>query len=506
MIAKVTRGASGRGLIRYLFGPGRANEHTGQRVITLGVALGGDALAGGGLSSQEVADLGSGLDEAHEAFGTDSKGGHLYHLSLSLPAGDRQLTDDQWTEIAQKTIEALGFEGHTVEPAAWVAVGHGTSINGNEHIHIAASLIRVDGSQVDIWQDRRTLSKVLAQIEHNYGLTVVQGREGEGMPGLSRAELECTARDQRAEPPRLTLARIVREASVASRDEAEFVRRLRGTGALVRPRFETGGKEAVVGYSVALRAGDGATPVWFGGGKLARDLTLPNLRQFWEQSAEDRKDAVVEWCATRSDFLGREAVLGDPGDWQRAVAGIERSVERLIAIPVSDLAAWRGAAREAAGVFSALSRRFEGDSPGPMADAADTLARSAQSRPEDPPPSRAAVRDFRGIAAIVAQSGLNNGSPMVWAMLVDQMGRTLRAIGDAHAVRGESQMAQALGERLSDEILELHERFETSSTQHLIPGEQMQDDRAAAAMHEIPKSQPRHHRRHGPNQARGIER
>jgi hypothetical protein len=116
------------------------------------------------------------------------------------------------------------------------------------------------------------------------------------------------------------------------------------------------------------------------------------------------------------------------------------------------------------------------------------------------------VRDFRGIAAIVAQSGLNNGSPMVWAMLVDQMGRTLRAIGDAHAVRGESQMAQALGERLSDEILELHERFETSSTQHLIPGEQMQDDRAAAAMHEIPKSQPRHHRRHGPNQARGIER
>jgi hypothetical protein len=111
MIAKVTRGASGRGLIRYLFGPGRANEHTGQRVITLGVALGGDALAGGGLSSQEIADLGAGLDEAHEAYGTDSKGGHLYHLSLSLPAGDRQLTDDQWTEIAQKTIESLGFEG-----------------------------------------------------------------------------------------------------------------------------------------------------------------------------------------------------------------------------------------------------------------------------------------------------------------------------------------------------------------------------------------------------------
>jgi hypothetical protein len=47
MIAKVTSGSSGRGLIRYLFGPGQANEHTDQRVITSGLELGGDALAGG---------------------------------------------------------------------------------------------------------------------------------------------------------------------------------------------------------------------------------------------------------------------------------------------------------------------------------------------------------------------------------------------------------------------------------------------------------------------------
>jgi hypothetical protein len=91
-------------------------------------------------------------------------------------------------------------------------------------------------------------------------------------------------------------------------------------------------------------------------------------------------------------------------------------------------------------------------------------------------------------------------------MLLSQLGRTLDAISDAHAVRGESQMAKALGERLSAEILELHGRFETSSTQDRIPGEQTQDDRAAAAMREIPKSQPRHHRSRGPNQARGIER
>ena len=85
MIAKVTIGSSGRGLIRYLFGPGQANEHTDQRVITSGLELGGDALAGGNLSSQQIADIGAGLDAAHEEFGTNPKGGHILHVSLSLP-------------------------------------------------------------------------------------------------------------------------------------------------------------------------------------------------------------------------------------------------------------------------------------------------------------------------------------------------------------------------------------------------------------------------------------
>ncbi len=504
MIAKVTQGASGRALIRYLFGPGRANEHTGQRVVTSGIVMG--VKEERALTAVEIADLGAALDAANDSYRTNPAGGHIWHLSLSLPAGDGQLTDDQWAEIAHQAVEAVGFEREGVEPAAWVAVGHGTSATGNQHIHIAASLVRVDGSRVDIWQSKRTLSRVCAELEHTYGLTIIAGREGRGMPGLSRAELRSTAREQWAEPPRITLARMVREASVASKDEAEFVRRLRASGPLVRPRFETGGKEAVVGYSVALRTGDGDTPIWFGGGKLGRDLTLPNLRLFWEQSAGDRKAAVVEWSAAKSVAPGREAVLGGPRDWQRASEGIERAVEKLRGIPVSDLNAWRGAARESAGVFAAWSRRFEGDSPGPLADSADALARSAQRRPGDPVPSRAAVRDFRGIAAIVAQSALNNDSPMVWAMLVDQLGRTLRTISDAHIARGETEMVTALVDRLSAELTELHERFETNSARELIPGERAPKDRAAAVMEEILERQPGHHRVRGPSKERSIER
>ena len=468
MIGKITTGASGRALIRYLFGPGKANEHTDQRVITSGLALGGDVLACGALSGQAIVELGSDLDAANDLSRANPAGGHIWHLSLSLPAGDRPLTDDQWAEVARKATKAIGFEREGLEPAAWVAVAHGASAQGNQHIHIAASLVRLDGSRVETWQSKRTISRVCAEVERTYGLTVVEGRAGRGMPGLTRAELERTDREQRAEPPRITLARIVREASVASKDEAEFVRRLRGNEVLVRPRFETGANEAVIGYSVAVRPRVGDTPIWFGGGKLAKDLTLPSLRQFWELSPSDCRAAVAEWTVTRS-VSGREAVRGVPGDLQRAVSMASDAAELLATVSVSDLAAWRGAARETAGVFAVLSRRIEGDTPGPLAATADVLARSVQSRPGEPMASRTPGRGLRGVAAVVAQSELSNESPVAWVMLLDQLGRTLRAISSAHVARGETEMAIALVEHLEGELVALHVQFTRSRDEGLAP-------------------------------------
>src|ERR1035437_8431168 len=376
MIGKITRGSSGRALIRYLFGPGKANEHTDQRVVVSGLNIGIEE--GRPLTTEEIAALGVAIDSAKDAHRADPPGGHIWHVSLSIPQEERPIADEEWADIAQRVMSALGFEKEGMQPAPWVAIGHGTSAYGNQHIHIAASLVRLDGRQVNVWQDRKTLSRVCKQLEHAYGLTIVEGRDGKGMPGLTRAELDRTERERRAEPARVTLARRVREASVAFCDETSFVRRLRADGVLVRPRFETGGQNAVVGYSVALRSTVDDKPIFFGGGKLAKDLTLPSLRQFWEQSLADRLAAVGEWRATESKAHGRETGPGGPDNWNQAVAAAERLAEELKAGPVSALAAWRGAAWEAAGVFGASSRRFEGGSPGPLAATADALARSAQ--------------------------------------------------------------------------------------------------------------------------------
>lgn len=67
-------------------------------------------------------------------------------------------------------------------------------------------------------------------------------------------------------------------------------------GVIVRPRWETGtGRTTVVGYSVARPSapGSGEYLVWFGGGKLGKDLTLPALREGWDPDPA----AVASWRA-----------------------------------------------------------------------------------------------------------------------------------------------------------------------------------------------------------------
>src|ERR1017187_2858631 len=68
----------------------------------------------------------------------------------------------------------------------------------------------------------------------------------------------------------------------------------------------------------------------------------------------------------------------------------------------------------------------------------------------------------RGMAAVVAQSELSNEAPVAWVMLLDQLGRTLRAISAAHVARGETEMAIALVDRLEGELVALHDQFARS--------------------------------------------
>ncbi len=185
MIAKITRGADGAGLVRYLMGEGRAEEHADRRVIAAADMV--VVPIGTALSPDEVGELGRQLDAARTLYGTEVADGHVWHLALSNPVGDRQLSHEEWAGVARDAMSRLGFsEASGKAPCRWVAVRHGRSTGGHDHVHVAVSLVQEDGIKASIWRDRVRTSELCAETERRLGLTVVDGRERDDLPGAGR--------------------------------------------------------------------------------------------------------------------------------------------------------------------------------------------------------------------------------------------------------------------------------------------------------------------------------
>jgi hypothetical protein len=186
-IAKV--GSSPVGLVRYLFGPGRENEHVDQRLIAADEIL---AVPDGTRldhvrDRREILALGRELDAPRRLREVEAPGGHVWHCAISLPP-DERLSDVQWAHVAHTAVEEMGFTAAPGRsPCRWLAVHHGPSTGGNDHIHLVVGLVRADGRLASIWRDRITMSRVCARLERELGLYVVPGRAGRGMPGYSRA-------------------------------------------------------------------------------------------------------------------------------------------------------------------------------------------------------------------------------------------------------------------------------------------------------------------------------
>ncbi|MEV4251322.1 hypothetical protein AB0J63_49055 [Streptosporangium canum] len=69
------------------------------------------------------------------------------------------------------------------------------------------NLVREDGTLASTWNDRRTMSRLCADMESRYGLAAVEGRTGRGMPGYSKAEHQRTRAGH--DPDRRHIARVV---------------------------------------------------------------------------------------------------------------------------------------------------------------------------------------------------------------------------------------------------------------------------------------------------------
>lgn len=496
MMPNISRGGQMGGLMVYLAGEGRSNEHEEQHLVAGDSAI----MAQHGysvLDRNSALAIAASLDAPRRAFGvevtrtskitdpvtgevvTSKAAGDVWHCSLSLRAEEGQLSDEKWGAIAQDFADRMGFTEASGKAACrWVAVRHGLSTNGNDHIHIAVSLVREDGTKATTHNDFKKAQEVCRDLERDYGLEQLESRgQGIGERGVKPAERERATRTNSVEVDSHRMERTVRAAATASVDEGEFVRRLRRGGVLVRPRFAAGRDDVVAGYSVAVRPPAGEQPIWYGGGRLARDLTLPRLREGWPDSPTSAQGAVDEWRATaknpwqyRPVAPGREESTPSPEMWKQYSDEIGQLRKQLRDVPVTDRATWAHVARETSGVFAAWSQRVEA-TPGPLAQTSRELAKTAHIRAHQSRPKPVQLGSGANAAMILMQAAAVAGGSdtMAQAIMLRQLGRVSVAILDMHTALGDARRAEQVTAVMRNQFAEVSDRLPKVPTKEAAP-------------------------------------
>ena len=497
MMPNVVRGDRMAGLLTYLTGPGRANEHTEPHLVA-----GDEAMMAwhddDELGRDSALAIARHLDRPRTAYDVDVKGGHVWHCSLSLRADEGALTDEQWGAIARDFITAMEFDDNegTKAPCRWVAVRHGVSKNGNDHIHIAVNLVREDGTKASTHHDFRRAQTAARALEARYGLEELESVRAErSTRGYNPAEREAQARararakyertrtkqgtempawehlegadrqariasELRTDQPRYLLALKVRGCATAAQDEAEFVRRLRREGLIVRPRFADGRTDVITGFSVAERPEAGERPIWYGGGQLGRDLALPRLRDGWPDTPSGASEAAAEWNAAKRGRRvvapGRETAEPDPELWDRRNEELRALVDRLRGVDVDDRDTWATVARQTAGALAAWSNAVE-ETPGDLAAAAEALSRSAQTHQRTVRPHKAGTVAISGAAMLLASAARGGQGTVAQAVMVRQLLRLTQAVYDASVAAGQARQARLLAEDTRARLVRLRE-------------------------------------------------
>jgi hypothetical protein len=283
MIGRVLkRGSRVAGLLYYLYGPGKACVHSNPHLVSgwrHPAELEPQVRENGRRDFRRLTEM---LELPLAGLGNRAPAKPVWHCVVRAAPGDPDLGDGAWMRIAGEIMHRTGLSryGEEGQGVRWVAVHH-----GENHIHLAATLARQDGRPARLNNDWYRIGEALRDIELEYGLQVVVRADRTAAKRPTRAEQEKAAQARRPEPPRVTLQRQVAAAAAGTRSQPEFFAALEKRGLKVRLRQSTHNPGEITGYAVGLdgdvtEAGD---QVWYGGGKLAPDLSLLKLRRRWPE-------------------------------------------------------------------------------------------------------------------------------------------------------------------------------------------------------------------------------
>ncbi|KPI14577.1 hypothetical protein OK006_3273 [Actinobacteria bacterium OK006] len=428
MVPKIRRGSRTHGLLVYLYGPGKRDEHTDPHLVG---SWDGFAPDPGRDTNPDpkvtLARLAAALDLRVKQAGDKAPAEHVWHCSVRTDPGDRPLTDAEWSTVARRLVHTVNLapEGDP-DGCRWVAVRH-----ADDHIHILATMVRGDLRRPRMNYDFKKAQAECRRIEQEMGLRRLKPGDGTGARTPTSAERFKAERTGRPETPRETLREAVRQAVAGAASEAEFFTRLREAGLRVKLRHAPSGD--VLGYTVAL-PGDrnrNHEPVWFAGSTLAPDLSYPKIQT---RLADGTPDAVTvpEGDSGRSDW-------SPPAQGRRAATEIaERAAIRLD----SD----DDAAAQLVGIGELLDAVAKTSPAATRADlraAARTFERATRSHVRAEHADMRAIRSAaRGI--IQAGSALGRGEDGgTTAMLVSTLVLVALAAARWHSARGHAQQAEA---------------------------------------------------------------
>jgi hypothetical protein len=305
MVPDVSTGSRTRGLLSYLYGPGRRDEHIDPHIVAA-FAVPGIPDPGRAPLDQHhalLSELADYLDQpvrVREQRTGKKVPQHVWHCPVRTAPGDRYLTDEEWAQVARRVVHATGIAPDGDDAGCrWIAVRH-----AEDHIHIMATSVREDGRRPRTNRDGQRAQAECRKIEAELGLRRLKSGDFTAAPTPTSAEQAKAQRAGNAETAREWLRDQAYAAAAAARDETEFFSTLSALGISIKYRLgpQTGD---VTGYSLAAPDDTNAQgePVYFGGSALAPDLSINRLRE----------------RLTTHDFTDQPtAGAAGPGPWHQA--------------------------------------------------------------------------------------------------------------------------------------------------------------------------------------------
>jgi hypothetical protein len=262
------------------------------------------------------------------------------------------------------------------------------------------------------------------------------------------------------EVPRRRLERAVRAAATAASTEAQWLARLGELGVAVEARWARGG-DRVVGYRVALLDTPSeqgrSKAVWFGGGKLAHDLTLPALRAGWSRAGDPatawRRAPTPAPVPTEAGLDGTFAMTNT----QRAPEQVSRDFAAATttlrgAVMTARLLGGDGAevaraARDTGGLLAALAEHAPPADRRRLVQASAHLAQAGQVEHGQ---ARSPLSPGFAQVAVTVLTAASGGTAST-AVLLAQVARLTRTVAALHAV--QSRVAAARDTARAAELL-----------------------------------------------------